>query len=182
MNHPQKRERKTRRKKRKHLTSSSSSSSTSSSEEEKRSKKKVKKSKKSKKAHERIRKDQTPPRFSPECPENSQPGTSGYREDFPEWDQYDHQYGYYTTPQETGEEYWQTDSYNLNKDYEPEIRSSSSSLLPPTPTGIENFPYITENQEEQPPSPPEDMLNKTFYPPEAAVPDMYPETSEIRFL
>ena len=26
------------------------------------------------------------------------------------------------------------------------------------------------------------MLNKIFYPPEAAVPDMYPETSEIRFL
>ena len=67
------------------------------------------------------------------------------------------------------------------------------SSRPITPACIEKTPYLTEHtnvqiateiesEQQQPMSPAEDPLQKTFYPPESAIPDMYPESTEVRFI
>ena len=48
-----------------------------------------------------------------------------------------------------------------------------------TPAGIEHNPY--QRELELPPSSPEDMLTKIYYPPDSALPEILPDTKEILF-
>ena len=81
------------------------------------------------------------------------------------------------------------DDGDVRKDNNENVISPIPPERPDTPAGIEKNPYgpsltieNTNFEKHIDSSPPQDMMEKIFYPPESAIPDLLPDTDEVRFI